>query len=223
MTVTLVVLTFAIFILIDYFRRRKRVKVTDARMPMRGEPVTRTQSEYVCGFRLPAHIRYHPGHTWALRESPTLVRVGMDDLAGRFIGPAEGISFPKRGTWIRQGQKVFTVLRNGSKVDLVSPIEGEVTTVNETVAKDPSLPGIDPYGEGWLLTVVSPDAETNFRNLLGGNLARQWMTEAANRLRANVPALAGAVAQGGGTVVSDSSIQPGDQTWSELARELFLV
>ncbi len=223
MTVVLVVLTFAIFILIGYFRNRKRMTVTAPKMQESGKPVTQAQSEYVCDFRLPAHFQYHPGHTWALRESPTLVRVGIDDLAGRFIGPAEEILLPKRGTWIRQGQKIFTVLKNGSKVELVSPIEGEVTTINEAVAKDPSLPGTDPYGKGWLLTVVSPDAETNFRNLLSGNLARQWMTEAANRLRANLPALTGAVAQDGGTARGDLSVQLGDQTWSELARELFLI
>jgi hypothetical protein len=56
-----------------------------------------------------------------------------------------------------------------------SPIEGTVTDVNEAVAFDPELARKDPYGEGWLVTVQSPNAKTNFRNLLGGALARWWM------------------------------------------------
>jgi glycine cleavage system H protein len=223
MTVLLVVLTIAVFLVIDYARSRKRVPQTETRAARISAASPRMQPEYVSGFQLPANLQYHPGHTWALRESPTLVRVGVDDFAARLIGKIEGILLPKRGQWIRQGQKVFTVLKDGSKAELVSPIEGEVTGVNEAVLKDAGLLGSDPYGEGWLLTVISPDAQTNFRNLLGGNLARQWIAETADRFRAKLPALAGVVAQDGGLAMQDLSGQLPDEEWSKLAREFFLT
>ena len=71
-------------------------------------------------------------------------------------------------------------MRNGVKVDMVSPIEGSVSDINEAVVSDPSLAGKDPYGEGWMVTVQSPDAKTNFRNLLGGALARWWTEESVD-------------------------------------------
>ena len=40
----------------------------------------------------------------------------------------------------------------------------------------------DPYGNSWLMTVQSPDAKTNFRNLLTGNMARSLMNESAQKL-----------------------------------------
>jgi glycine cleavage system H lipoate-binding protein len=160
---------------------------------------------------------------WALRESPTAVRVGMDDFAVKLAGKMESVTLPKRGQWIRQGQKVATILRGGAKASLVSPIEGEVTDVNEAVLADASLPGRDPYGEGWLLTVLSPDAATNLRNLLAGELARRWMAEAASRLRAKLPAVAGAVAQDGGLAVNDLAAHLPGTGWSELTREFFLI
>jgi glycine cleavage system H protein len=223
MTVLLVVLTIAIFLAIDYVRTRKPAPKTAPDVLVTNAAAAKPRPEHVAGFELPSKLQYHPGHTWALRESPTMVRVGIDDFATRLIGKPESIILPKRGQWIRQGQKIFTIAKNGDKAELVSPIEGEVTDVNQAVLADASLPGKAPYGEGWLLTVMSPDAETNFRNLLGGNLARQWMTDTASRLRARMPMLAGAVAQDGGLAIHDLSRQFAEGQWSTLTREFFLT
>jgi glycine cleavage system H protein len=223
MTVLLVVLTIAVFLTIDYVRSRKTVLNAAPDALRTSSAVVKAQPEYVAGFQLPANLQYHPGHTWALRESPTMVRVGIDDFATRLIGQVDEIHLPKRGQWIRQGQKIFTFVKDGDLAEVVSPIEGEVTDVNDAVLKDAALAGKDPYGNGWFLTVMSPDAQTNFRNLLGGNLARQWMAETAARLRAQMPQLAGAVAQDGGLAVRDWSAQLPKQQWSTLTREFFLT
>jgi glycine cleavage system H protein len=161
----------------------------------------------VAGFDLPANRHYHQGHTWALQESPTLVRVGIDDFGARLLGRVDEIVLPKRGQWLRQGQKFVTFLRDGQKTELVSPVEGEVTNVNEALVKDFSLSNSDPYGQGWLLSVVSPDVTTTFRNLLSGSLARKWMAEASHRLQTRIPVLAGAVAQDGGVAVHDLTLE----------------
>jgi hypothetical protein len=105
---------------------------------------------------------------------------------------------------------------------MVSPIEGSVADINDSVAKNPELARKDPYGEGWLLTVQSPDAKTNFRNLLGGALARWWMEESAGRLQKRMPSMLGALAQDGGTAVDNLSGQIPDQDWAVLAKEFFL-
>jgi glycine cleavage system H protein len=223
MTVLLVVLSLAILILIDYAWSRKRVTVVGPNPVTINCPIFKTQTECGYGVRLPENIRYHPGHTWALRESPTLVRVGIDDLAARMIGRAETIELPKRGQWIRQGQKIVSIFNDGRKTELVSPIEGEVTGVNEAAMDNPGLLGSDPYGKGWLLTVISPDAETNFRNLLGGDPARQWMAEEESRLSARMPALTAVAAQDDGKETSDVSLPVSGQSWTELRREFFLV
>jgi glycine cleavage system H protein len=222
MTVLLVVLTIAIFLTIDYVRTRKTVPKMAADS-VAATAAAKPRPEYVAGFELPSKLQYHPGHTWALRESPTMVRIGIDDFATRLIGKAESIILPKRGQWIRQGQKIFTIAKDGEKAELVSPIEGEVTSVNDAVVRDASLMAKDPYGEGWFLTVMSPDAQTNFRNLLGGNVARQWMADAASRLRVRMPALAGAVAQDGGLAIHDLSSQLPEEQWSKLTEEFFLT
>ena len=182
----------------------------------------RLQPALVAGFEVPENLRYHPGHTWALGESTNLVRVGIDDFASKLAGRAEHIVLPQRGQWIRQGQKMCTINHDGAAVDMVSPIEGTVSDINEAVARDPKLALSDPYGEGWLVTVQAPDAKTSFKNLIGGPLARWWTEESASRLQRRMPVMAGALAQDGGVAVNDLSAEIPDQEWLPLAKEFFL-
>jgi glycine cleavage system H lipoate-binding protein len=226
MTVLLVLFTFAAFLLIDYFRTRHAVVKPALQVGAAKElAAPRLQPALVGGFEVPENLRYHPGHTWALSESPNLVRVGMDDFASKLTGTVESITLPQRGQWIRQGQKMCTIHRDGCAVDMVSPIEGIVSKVNDTVAQNPKLALRDPYGEGWLVAVEAPDAKTSFRNLLGGPLVRWWTEEAASRLQRHIPmtmANAGAYAQDGGVSVDNVAAQIPDQEWLPIAKEFFL-
>ena len=147
----------------------------------------------------------------------------MDDFASKLAGHVERISLPQRGQWIRQGQKIWTLHRDGKAVDMVSPIEGSVADINEAVAQNPELARKDPYGEGWVVTVQSPDAKTNFRNLLGGALARWWTEESANRMQRRIPVALGALAQDGGVAIDNLTAQLPDQDWEKMAREFFLT
>ncbi len=223
MTVILVLSTFIVFLLIDHFFSKKqvvRIAVQPA-VPAR-EAAPRVQPSMVGGFEVPENLRFHPGHTWALSESPSLVRVGIDDFASKLVGKIERLSLPQRGQWIRQGQKLLSVYRDGAKVDMLSPIEGSVADVNDALMQSPELARKDPYGEGWLVTVQSPDAKTNFRNLMSGALARWWTEEAATRLQRRVPAALGALAQDGGVAMDNLTAQMPEQNWTELTREFFL-
>lgn len=224
MTVLLVLFTFATFLLIDYFRTR-HVAIRAGLQASGTEPdaVPRMKPALVGGFEVPENLRYHPVHTWALSESPNLVRVGMDDFASKLTGKVESITLPIRGQWIRQGQKMCTIHRDGCAVDMVSPIEGTVSDINEEIVKDAKFALRDPYGEGWLLTVLAPDAKTSFRNLLGGPLARWWTEESASRLQRRIPmAAAGAYAQDGGVAVENIAAQIAGPDWLPLAKEFFL-
>jgi glycine cleavage system H lipoate-binding protein len=228
MTVILVLFTFVTFLVIDHFYSKRHVEQPAVQpilavAPARAERAdARLRPSVVAGFEVPDNMRYHPGHTWALSESPNLVRVGMDDFASKLLGKAEAITLPQRGQWIRQGQKLISVMKNGRKIDMVSPIEGSVSEINEALVRDPETARKDPYGEGWLVTVQSPDAKTNFRNLLGGALARGWMQEAATRLQRQMPQFAGALAQDGGAAVDDLSANIPDEEFAAMAHEFFL-
>jgi len=222
MTVLLVLFTFATFLAIDYFYSHKQIVAQTAVAPVKAMRRELPIPEIVNGFKVPANLRYHPGHTWAQTEGPSLVRVGLDDFASKLIGKVDRMTLPQRGQWIRQGQKIATIFRDGAAVDMVSPIEGSVADVNDSVVRDPKLAQNDPYGEGWLVTVQSPDAKTNFRNLLGGALARWWTEESASRLQQKMPTLCGALAQDGGLAVRSLTDQIPNAEWATITKEFFL-
>jgi glycine cleavage system H lipoate-binding protein len=223
MTVIMVLATFAIFLLIDYVRSQKQLVKQPAVQPVIREVPSHVVPAIVSGFQVPENVRYHSGHTWALSESRELVRVGIDDFASKLVGQIESIALPQRGRWVRQGQKIWTIFRDGKSVDMVSPIEGTVSDVNEAVVKNPNLALKDPYGEGWIVTVQAPDSKVNFRNLLGGALARMWTEDSALRLRKRMPvAMAAALAQDGGVAVDDITAHLPNEDWAALTKEFFL-
>ena len=111
MTVIMVLLTFAIFLLIDYVRGQKQTAKQPVVVHAIREAAPRVVPAMVAGFEVPENVRYHAGHTWALSESSELVRVGIDDFASKLIGKIESIALPQRGRWVRQGQKIWTIFR----------------------------------------------------------------------------------------------------------------
>ncbi|PWT98920.1 MAG: hypothetical protein C5B51_28360 [Terriglobia bacterium] len=221
MTVILVLVTFLAFIVLDYAINRRKAVVTVPVEPQR--PATPATVEIVDGFLLPRNLSYHPGHAWLTRERKSVVRVGADEFAAALLGKIEKIELPKPGQWVRQGQRVLGFYRHGEKTEMVSPTEGEVLDVNVEILNNPDALRQDPYGRGWLMTLNVPDEENTNRNLVPKGLIREWMKEAAERLYARQPVLAGAVAADGGRPTEDLLAGlPGDN-WKAMTAEYFLT
>src|SRR5437660_2904966 len=106
MTVLLVLLTFVTFLLIDHFHSRKQVVVQPALHTAKHEAKPRLAPSLVGGFQVPEKLRFHPGHSWALSESPSLVRIGMDQFASKLAGDVEVLTVLQGGQWMRQCQVV---------------------------------------------------------------------------------------------------------------------
>lgn len=222
MVVLLVIVTFAVFIAIDMLMSRKKVPVVPMVTASEAEPAVAGPEMILGGFRVPANLRYHAGHTWLQRERKNVQRVGADEFAAVVTGAVDRVELPKPGQWVRQGQKVFAFQRGGAKVEMVSPVEGEVLEVNAEVAAHPELLREDPYGRGWLMTVFSPDEESPSRNLLPANLLRSWMKEASEAFYRLQPQLAGATAADGGRPSKDATAHLTPEQWQKVANELLL-
>lgn len=222
MTVILVLVTFLTFIVLDYaINRRKALHTVPVGAPQSAE--AGLNEEFVAGFLTPETVSYHPGHSWVVRERKNVVRVGADEFAAALLGKVDHIELPKPGTWVRQGQKVLSFVRDGQKSEMVSPTEGEITEINEDVLQNPALLREDPYGKGWLISMHVPDEESTTRNLLPKSLVRDWMRDAVERLYSRQPALAGAVAADGGRPADDLLSALPDTDWAEITGEFFLT
>lgn len=221
MVVLLVLLTFLVFVALDYLLNRKKAIYTVPGAVSAAPSFVGT--EYVDGFLVPEGIFYHSGHSWLLQERQNNFRVGADEFAAALAGKIEKIELPKPGQWIRQGQKLISFYRDGEKSEMVSPAEGEVLEINPEILRNPALLRQDPYGNGWLLSVHVPDPENTKRNLLPKRLVRKWMREAVDRLYARQPQLAGAVAADGGRPADDLLAGMPELNWKEVTGEFFLT
>ncbi len=221
MTVLLILCTFVVFIVVDLvWSRRKGQIPTVAPEP---QPELAPEPGWVGGFRLPGNLQYHPGHGWVYRERRNMARTGVDDLAAALLGPIEKIELPRPGQWVRQGQKIWSFYRNGEKTEMVSPVEGEVIEINEAVLKNPALLREEPYRDGWLMAVYSPDEEGTLRNLLPTGLVFNWFRDAIQRLYSLQPQMAGASAADGGQPVQDMLATLSGHSWERVTREFFLT
>lgn len=218
MTVLLVLVTFLGFILIDALLNWKKASLPKAAIV----EVPQSAIRVISGFEAPEELRYHPGHTWLMRERKNVNRVGADQFAAAILGDIQKIELPKPGHWVRQGQKIFSFFKNGEKVEMVSPVEGEVIEVNAELAASPALLRDDPYGKGWFVSVFSPDEEGPSRNLLPRNMVSTWLRDAAERLYAMQPVLAGVTSADGGIPVKDASAALATVPLSKIGKEFFL-
>ena len=221
MVVILVLATFLAFVVIDWVINRG--KVPQAVQRKETIPGMLSEGDFVAGFHTPSNVYYHPGHGWLARERSNVMRVGTDEFAVALAGKLDRIELPKRGQWLRQGQRFLTLFRNGESVEMISPVEGEVLEVNAAIAGNPSLLRRDPYGAGWLVSVHVPDEESVLRNLVPRNLVREWMREAVERLYARQPALAGSFAADGGRPAQDLLAEIPGVNWKQTAQEFFLT
>jgi glycine cleavage system H protein len=107
---------------------------------------------------VPAGLRYTPEHEWVAIDGTT-ASIGITDHAQRALGDVVYVSMPAPGAMVRAGEPCGEVESTKSVSDLYSPVDGEVTEVNEEINDDPGLVNADPYGGGWLFRVRLAQAE----------------------------------------------------------------
>ena len=175
-------------------------------------------------FHLPeGKIFYHRGHGWAIPESGNVVRIGIDDFAQKLVGRIDAVKFPKVGSQVAQGKKGWSLQVGVKSIDMLSPVDGKIVAINETLISSPESIGKDPYGQSWLLKVQVPKFSDNLKNLLSGGLARKWMEGIKKNLLTRMNYNLGAVSQDGGVPVYGMARSLDPEKWDEIVKEYFLV
>lgn len=219
MVALLVLATFVVFISIDVLLHREKYKF---RVAEPDAAAARSRAvPVVAGVNLPEALAYHPGHVWALDAGNGRVRIGLDEFAANLLGPIERIEVPQRGRWFRQGEKGWSVTTPKGQAAMLAPAEGEIVAINEKAVAHPEVISGDPYGNGWLLEIFSPDTQVSFRNLLSGALARRWMEESVAELRQVLAPAAAATALDGGRLAPKLGTELPTEQWREVTRRFF--
>jgi glycine cleavage system H lipoate-binding protein len=220
MSILFVLLTFLLILTVMYFRRPQEDAALQVALPKKiASPVMLKQA----GFEVPEEYCFHPGHTWVVDEGRQNARVGVDAFAANLFGKIDAIEVADLNRWVRQGQPICTVTREGRSVELLSPVEGVMVSVNHDAVKNPSLIVDDPYRNGWICAIKAPEMATNVKNLLQGPIVVPWMQNSLARLGAMVQQLTPALAQDGGLPVKGLLFQVDADVQTQLSKEFFLT
>ena len=222
MAITLMLAMFILLVAHDYYLQKRHARLLEVKsvVPETREEIPAFPMNVVGGFKTPAHLAYHPGHTWAAKESRQLVRVGLDDFAAKVVGQIDQIDLPARGRWLRQGEHGWTITRGSHRFEMLSPIEGEVVEVNPAIVRDPSSAHQDPYGAGWLIAVQAPAVDGNMKNLLHGRMVQRWMEESVIALHTRITPGAEARLQDGGQAIGDVLSLVPETQWDKFVEEM---
>lgn len=221
MSILFVLLMFLLILTISYFRS-PGAEVVARTQPALG-PMASPKMERTLGMSIPQNYSFHPGHTWVVREGPDNARIGIDSFTANLIGKIDRIDVIGENRWIRQGQKVATLRSGEVTIDLVSPVEGVIMSLNRDAVEDPAKIVRDPYEKGWIAMVKSPDLAINQKNLVQGAMIAPWLQNSITRLNGMVAELAPAMAADGGVPVAGLIARVDPEVRQKLIKEFFLV
>lgn len=174
--------------------------------------------QHVKGFDVPMDYYFHGGHTWARIESGGFIRIGVDDFALKLLGKADALDMPLMGKELDQNKAGWGLRRKDLNADVLSPIGGVIVEVNSQLRENPGLANREPYGDGWLFVVRTPDIKGMVNKLMVESGSLDWMNGEVGRLEKMVEEVAGPMATDGGFFQEDIYGNLPQLGWNNLTR-----
>jgi glycine cleavage system H lipoate-binding protein len=177
MVVMLVVLTFAVFIALDYFVLSKRHVQAAAASPARLSPLWAAQEQ------VPAGVFLQPTFTWSRIASSNSVLLGVHPLLLELVGAPFALEFRKPGEDVAEGDPLVRVTRGDRHLTVRSPMAGRVLQVNRETKGETRWTG---SGDTWLYR-LQPERVADVNELaswLSGERAVEWTRRQYEQFRA---------------------------------------
>ena len=93
-------------------------------------------------------MKYTEEHEW-LRLEGDVVTVGITQHASEQLGDLVFVELPSDGQEISKDQEIVVIESVKAASDILAPLDGVITAVNNLIVEEPSLVNSDPMGEGW--------------------------------------------------------------------------
>lgn len=108
--------------------------------------------------------KYTESHEWVRMEEGVAV-IGVTDYAQETLSDVVYADLPQIGDRLVKGDTFGALESVKAAEDLVAPISGTVTEVNDEIVNHPEWVNRDPYGKAWLVKVM-PEAHEEYDRLL---------------------------------------------------------
>ncbi|MFM7247719.1 MAG: glycine cleavage system protein GcvH [Actinomycetota bacterium] len=104
----------------------------------------------------PEDLRYHRDHDWVRVDGDEAV-FGITWHAQDALGEVVYFEPPAVGAAVAADGSYGSLESVKAVSDVIAPLAGTVTAVNDRVVESPELVNEDPYGDGWLIRVTLAD------------------------------------------------------------------
>jgi glycine cleavage system H lipoate-binding protein len=170
------------------------------------------------GFKVPHGYYLHNGHTWVKIEEGSSVRIGIDDFALSLLGPLDRVEAPLMGKVVRQGAPDVAVTRGPHQAKLLSPLSGVITAVNAKLREEGNLANLDPYTEGWVMTLHPQDLRAEIKGLMIAEQSAHFLEQELHRLHDLIEEVSAPLAADGGYLGKDVFGAMPNLGWERLTR-----
>ncbi len=102
-------------------------------------------------------MKFTEEHEW-LRVEGDVVVVGITAHASEQLGDVLFIELPDVGTEVTNDEEICVIESVKAASDILAPIDGEITEVNEALVDDPGKVNEDPTGDAWFFKIKAADA-----------------------------------------------------------------
>ena len=102
-------------------------------------------------------LKYTADHEWVDLDGDAAT-VGITAYAAGRLGDVVFVDLPSVGDEVTAGAVVGEIESTKSVGELIVPVSGTVTEINDDVTGSPELVNSDPLGAGWLIKVRVTDA-----------------------------------------------------------------
>ena len=101
---------------------------------------------------VPEDLHYSKDHEWIRVDGGEAI-IGITDYAQNSLGDVVYVELPKLGDEFPANQSFGSVESVKAVSEVFTPIAGEVTKINESLADEPEKVNADPYGDGWMIRI----------------------------------------------------------------------
>lgn len=113
---------------------------------------------------VPEDLKYHREHTW-VKISGKKATIGITDYAQKALGDIVYIDLPETDTSIQANAEFAEVESTKTTSTLISPLSGNILSVNDDLSESPETINEEPYGKGWI-AVVEIEDKSELDNLM---------------------------------------------------------
>ncbi len=96
---------------------------------------------------------YTQSHVWLKLLSEQVFILGITEFAQQQLGDIVFVDLPELGAITHADKACLVVESVKSASDVICPVDGEITEVNNQLQDEPELINESPYDKGWIIKI----------------------------------------------------------------------